>query len=119
MIHLAAKSDVAESVSNPETVENVNGTINVLNSCVKNKIKKWFLRHLLQSMEIPVLQLLKSQRQGRYRHMAQARCGHFDLSSTGSPRFCSKDCILIFDIYLKRFVYSLCICYRSKRYSSY
>ncbi|MDH3618350.1 MAG: GDP-mannose 4,6-dehydratase [Nitrosopumilus sp.] len=42
MIHLAAKSDVTESVSHPETVEkiNVNGTINVLNCCIKNKIKK-------------------------------------------------------------------------------
>jgi nucleoside-diphosphate-sugar epimerase len=42
MIHLAAKSDVTESVSHPETVENVNvnGTINVLDSCIKNKIKK-------------------------------------------------------------------------------
>jgi len=42
MIHLAAKSDVTESISHPETVENVNvnGTINVLNCCIKNKIKK-------------------------------------------------------------------------------
>ena len=42
MIHLAAKLDVAESVSHPEIVENVNvnGTINVLNCCIKNKIKK-------------------------------------------------------------------------------
>ena len=42
MIHLAAKSDVTESVSHPETVENVNvnGTINVMNCCIKNKIKK-------------------------------------------------------------------------------
>jgi len=42
MIHLAAKSDVTESVSHPRIVKNinVNGTINVLNSCIKNKIKK-------------------------------------------------------------------------------
>jgi len=42
MIHLAAKSDVIESISHPETVENVNvnGTINVLNCCIKNTSKK-------------------------------------------------------------------------------
>ena len=42
IIHLAAKSDVAESVIYPEdTINvNVNGTINVLKCCVQNKIKK-------------------------------------------------------------------------------
>ena len=42
VIHLAAKLDVTESVLYPEIVENVNvnGTINVLKSCIKNNIKK-------------------------------------------------------------------------------
>lgn len=42
IIHLAAKSDVAESVINPENTINVNlnGTINVLKCFVQNKIKK-------------------------------------------------------------------------------
>lgn len=42
MIHLAAKSDVTESVLHPEMVENVNvnGTVNALNCCIKHKIKK-------------------------------------------------------------------------------
>jgi len=42
VIHLAAKLDVTESVLHPEIVENVNvnGTINVLNSCIENNIKK-------------------------------------------------------------------------------
>jgi len=42
VIHLAAKSDVADSVIHPEitTDVNVNGTINVLKSCIQNKIGK-------------------------------------------------------------------------------
>lgn len=42
VIHLAAKSDVTESVIHPEdTISvNLNGTINVLRCCVQNKIKK-------------------------------------------------------------------------------
>jgi len=42
IIHLAAKSDVAESVIFPEdTINvNVNGTINVLKCCAQNKIRK-------------------------------------------------------------------------------
>ncbi len=42
VIHLAAKSDVADSVIHPEitTDVNVNGTINVLKSCIQNKIEK-------------------------------------------------------------------------------
>lgn len=42
VIHLAAKSDVVESIIHPEdTINvNVNGTINVLKCCVQNKIKK-------------------------------------------------------------------------------
>jgi len=42
VIHLAAQSDVSESVIHPEITINVNlnGTINVLKSCVQNKIKK-------------------------------------------------------------------------------
>ena len=42
VIHLAAKSDVAESIIYPQdTINvNVNGTINVLKCCVQNKIKK-------------------------------------------------------------------------------
>ena len=42
VIHLAAKSDVAESVINPKDTINVNlnGTINLLKCCVQNKIKK-------------------------------------------------------------------------------
>ena len=42
IIHLAAKSDVVKSVSNPkETLDvNVNGTTNVLKACVENKIPK-------------------------------------------------------------------------------
>ncbi len=42
MIHLAAISDVNESVKDPETAKNVNvdGTANVLSCCVANKIKK-------------------------------------------------------------------------------
>lgn len=42
VIHLAAKSDVRESVINPKDTINVNlnGTINVLKCCVQNKIKK-------------------------------------------------------------------------------
>jgi len=42
VIHLAAKTDIAESVLHPEMVQevNVNGTINVLKCCIKNNIKK-------------------------------------------------------------------------------
>jgi UDP-glucose 4-epimerase len=42
IIHLAAKSDVAQSITNPKITNEVNvtGTINVLKCCVKNKIKK-------------------------------------------------------------------------------
>ncbi|KAF6245742.1 NAD-dependent epimerase/dehydratase family protein [Nitrosopumilus sp. b2] len=42
IIHLAAKSDVTESVIHPEETMNVNvnGTQNVLKVCVQNKIKK-------------------------------------------------------------------------------
>ncbi|MGI0042004.1 MAG: NAD-dependent epimerase/dehydratase family protein, partial [Nitrosopumilaceae archaeon] len=42
VIHLAAKSDVAESIIYPQdTINvNVNGTINVLKCCVQNNIKK-------------------------------------------------------------------------------
>ena len=42
IIHLAAKTDVNESILNPEIADkvNVNGTINVLKCCVENKIKK-------------------------------------------------------------------------------
>ena len=42
VIHLAAKSDVAESVINPEITNEVNviGTENVLKCCAENKIKK-------------------------------------------------------------------------------
>lgn len=42
VIHLAALSDVAESVKNPEETRkvNVDGTQNVLDCCVKNKVKK-------------------------------------------------------------------------------
>jgi len=42
MIHLAAKSSVSESIRNPKLVNKVNidGTLNVLNACVKNDIKK-------------------------------------------------------------------------------
>lgn len=42
VIHLAAKSDVTESVIHPKDTINVNlnGTINVLKCCVQNKIRK-------------------------------------------------------------------------------
>jgi len=42
VIHLAAKSDVAESVINPEITNkvNVDGTVNVIDCCIKNNIKK-------------------------------------------------------------------------------
>ena len=42
VIHLAAKSDVAESVINPEITNEVNvtGTENVIKCCIENKIKK-------------------------------------------------------------------------------
>lgn len=42
VIHLAAKSDVSESVIHPEITRDVNvaGTQNVLQCCIKNKIKK-------------------------------------------------------------------------------
>jgi UDP-glucose 4-epimerase len=42
MIHLAAKSDVTDSIIHPEITKNtnVNGTINVLKCCSQNKIKK-------------------------------------------------------------------------------
>ena len=42
IIHLAAETDVTESVLHPKKVEdvNVNGTINILKSCIKNNIKK-------------------------------------------------------------------------------
>jgi len=42
VIHLAAKLDVTESTLHPEEVVNinVNGTVNVLKSCIKNNIKK-------------------------------------------------------------------------------
>jgi len=53
MIHLAAKSDVTESVLHPEITNkvNVNGTINVLKCCLENKIKKIALHLLQQFME--------------------------------------------------------------------
>jgi len=40
VIHLAAQIDVNESIKNPEFTKkvNVDGTLNVLNSCKKNKI---------------------------------------------------------------------------------
>jgi len=42
VIHLAAKSDVADSAIHPETTinVNVNGTVNVLKACTQNKIRK-------------------------------------------------------------------------------
>jgi len=42
VIHLAAKSDVSESVIHPEITSDVNvrGTQNVLQCCIKNNIKK-------------------------------------------------------------------------------
>lgn len=42
VIHLAAQSDVAESVLHPEATHkiNVDGTINVINACKENKISK-------------------------------------------------------------------------------
>jgi UDP-glucose 4-epimerase len=42
VIHLAAKSDVAESMINPEITNEVNvtGTQNIINCCIENKIKK-------------------------------------------------------------------------------
>lgn len=42
IIHLAAKSDVVDSIINPEITNdtNVNGTINVLKCCIQNKIRK-------------------------------------------------------------------------------
>jgi len=42
VIHLAAKTDVRESILHPEITNkiNVTGTINVLKSCIENKIKK-------------------------------------------------------------------------------
>jgi len=42
VIHLAAKTDVRESILHPEITNKVNvtGTINVLKSCIENKIKK-------------------------------------------------------------------------------
>ena len=42
IIHLAAKSDVADSIIHPEITNetNVNGTINVLKCCIQNKIRK-------------------------------------------------------------------------------
>ncbi len=42
VIHLAAKSDVSDSMKNPEITNkvNVDGTANVLQCCVRNKIKK-------------------------------------------------------------------------------
>ena len=43
VIHLAAQIDVRESIKNPEFTKkvNVDGTINVLNSCKKNNIKNF------------------------------------------------------------------------------
>ena len=43
IIHLAAKSDVSESVINPEITNkvNVDGTANALQCCITNKIKNW------------------------------------------------------------------------------
>lgn len=45
VVHLAAKISVEDSVLHPdETVEvNVNGTINVLNACMKNKIRNFIV----------------------------------------------------------------------------
>ena len=42
VIHLAAKTNIRESVLYPEKVENVNvnGTVNVLKSCIENNIKR-------------------------------------------------------------------------------
>lgn len=43
VIHLAAQIDIAESIKNPDYTKKVNveGTLNVLNSCKKNKIKNF------------------------------------------------------------------------------
>lgn len=43
IIHLAAQIDVDESIKNPDYTKkvNVDGTINILNSCKKNKIKNF------------------------------------------------------------------------------
>jgi len=45
VIHLAAKIDVIDSVNNPDDTfqTNVNGTQNVLDSCISNNIKKFIV----------------------------------------------------------------------------
>jgi UDP-glucose 4-epimerase len=66
IIHLAAKSDVAESVIYPkDTIDvNVNGTINVLKCCVQNKIKKLIFASsaaVYGNCELPITEKSKTE----------------------------------------------------------
>lgn len=53
IFHQAALSSVSGSIKNPITSNNVNilGTLNILEAARKNKVKRSFMHHHLQSME--------------------------------------------------------------------
>ena len=54
VIHLAAQTSVSQSIANPKTTADiiVDGTVNVLKSCVKTNVKNLIFYLLLQFMEI-------------------------------------------------------------------
>ncbi len=72
IIHLAAKSDVNESVINPEITHkvNVDGTASVLHCCIKNKIKKIIFASTAavyeDSKKIPITENSKTNPQSLY-----------------------------------------------------
>ncbi len=68
IIHLVAKSDVNESVINLEVTNKVNVgvTTNVLQCCIKNKIKKIIFAFQLQYIGIPITENSKTNPQSLY-----------------------------------------------------
>ncbi len=68
IIHRVAKSDVKESVINPEITNKVNVgvTANVLQCCIKNKIKKIIFTFQLQYIGIPITENSKTNPQSLY-----------------------------------------------------
>ena len=66
IIHLAAKSDVADSVAHPEVTNKVNltGTENVINCCIENKIKKFIFASssaVYEDSKIPIKENAKTK----------------------------------------------------------
>lgn len=75
-IHLAAKINVSDSITNPfETLDiNIKGSLNVLEACFKNGIDNFVLLHLLRCMvNQKKSQYLKIICWIQYRLMEQAR----------------------------------------------